>query len=234
MVLAVAATDPTAGARPRRRPGRAGFPLRVLGIDPGSRFCGFGVVEDKGGARVLHLAHGVLVLDEALPIESRLCLLFDGLRALVALHRPEVVAIEDIFHAQNTRSALVLGEARGVALLVAAQAGATVHSFPPSTVKQAVTGSGRAEKAQVGRMVDALLGIRVTGRADASDALAVALCGVLRSRRPAVSVAAGSGRETANATLQRLIAEAKSGKGGAQGRGFGPARRRAARGKGQG
>ena len=212
--------------------------LRVLGIDPGSRFCGFGVVEDRGGARVLHLAHGVLVLDEALPIEARLSLLFDGLQGLVEEHRPEVVAIEDIFHATNPRSALVLGAARGVALLVAARSGARVRSFPPSTVKQAVTGSGRAEKAQVGRMVDALLGIRVVGRVDASDALAVALCGVLRSRVPAASAGAPKGRETANAALQRLIAEAKGGKTGGRGgrgAGHGPPRRRAAsRGKGAG
>ena len=187
---------------------------------------------------MLHLAHGVLVLSEALPIETRLCLLFDALRALVAEHRPQVVAIEDIFHAQNARSALVLGQARGVALLVAAQAGATVRSFPPAMVKQAVTGSGRADKLQVGRMVDALLGIRVVGRADASDALAVALCGVLRSRVPAANPGEPKGRETSNAALQRLIAEAKGSKAGLgspRRSGFGPSRRRdAARGKGAG
>ena len=188
---------------------------------------------------MLHRAHGVLVLDEALPIEARLCLLFDGLRALVAEHRPEVVAIEDIFYAANARTALVLGEARGVVLLVAAQAGAQVRSFPPATVKQSVTGSGRAEKVQVGRMVEALLGIRVVGRIDASDALAVALCGVLRSRVPAKGAGAPRGRETSNAALQQLINDARGSKaskaGGGGPRGFGPARRRpATRGKGAG
>jgi crossover junction endodeoxyribonuclease RuvC len=184
--------------------------LRVLGIDPGSRFCGFGVVEDLGGARIAHVAHGVLSLDERLPMEQRLSLLYDGLRAELLRHRPAVVAIEDVFHSQNVRSALVLGQARGIALLVAAQAGAEVRSFPPATVKQAVTGSGRAEKGQVGRMVETLLGIRVEGRADASDALAVALCGALRAPAAAVAGAATDrSRQTSAGLLAKLLAGAK-------------------------
>ena len=168
------------------------------------------MVEDRGGARIAHVAHGVLVLDERLPIEARLVLLYDGLRAEFARHSPSVVAIEDIFHAQNARSALVLGQARGVALLVAAQAGAEVRSFPPATVKQAVTGSGRAEKGQVGRMVETLLGIKIVGRADASDALAVALCGALRI--PAVNAQAqvGPARQTSAGLLEKLLSEARS------------------------
>ena len=158
--------------------------MRVLGIDPGSRYCGFGVVEDAGGTRVRHLAHGVLSLGEEVPIEERLRLLHAGLVRELALHRPDVVAVEDVFHARNARSALVLGQARGVALLAAAQSGATVRSYPPSTIKQAVTGTGRAEKEQVGRMVAVLLGITIVGRADASDALAAAICGILRARDP--------------------------------------------------
>lgn len=158
--------------------------MRVLGIDPGSRFCGFGVVEDAGGTRVRHLAHGVLALREEQAIEDRLRRLHDGLARELAAHRPDLVVIEDVFHARNARSALVLGEARGVALLAAAQSGARIRSFPPSVIKQAVTGTGRAEKDQVGRMVAVLLGIAVTGRFDASDALAAAICGLLRARDP--------------------------------------------------
>ena len=158
--------------------------MRVLGIDPGSRYCGFGVVEDAGGTRVRHLAHGVLSLGEERPIEERLRLLHEGLVRELSMHRPDVVAIEDVFHARNARSALVLGQARGVALLAAAQSGARVRSFPPSTIKQAVTGSGRAEKAQVGRMVAVLLGVSFTGRLDATDALATAICGILRAHDP--------------------------------------------------
>jgi crossover junction endodeoxyribonuclease RuvC len=155
--------------------------MRVLGIDPGSRFCGFGVVEDAGGTRVRHLGHGVLRLGEDNPIEERLRLLHFGLARELALHRPDVVAVEDVYHARNARSALVLGQARGVALLAAAQSGARICAFSPSVIKQAVTGTGRAEKDQVGRMVAVLLGISVQGRFDASDALAAAICGILRA-----------------------------------------------------
>jgi crossover junction endodeoxyribonuclease RuvC len=161
----------------------------VLGIDPGSRYCGFGVVEDAGGARVRHLAHGVLSLGEEGPVEDRLRALHDGLSRELSRHRPALVAIEDVFHARNARSALVLGQARGVALLAASQAGARVRSFAPSVIKQAVTGTGRAEKEQVGRMVGVLLGIAVTGRLDASDALAAAICGVLRRNDPETAAA---------------------------------------------
>ncbi len=92
---------------------------------------------------------------------------------------------QEVFHARNSRSALVLGQARGVALLAAAQAGAQVRSFAPSIIKQAVTGTGRADKDQVGRMVCVLLGIAVRERMDATDALAAAICGLLRAREPA-------------------------------------------------
>ena len=159
--------------------------MRVFGIDPGSRYCGFGVVEDAGGTRVRHLGHGVLAVGEDGPIEDRLRALHEGLCREIVRHRPELIAVEDVFYARNARSALVLGQARGVALLAAAQAGIKVRSFPPSVIKQAVTGTGRAEKEQVGRMVAVVLGIAVEGRMDASDALAAAICGVLRARDPA-------------------------------------------------
>jgi crossover junction endodeoxyribonuclease RuvC len=161
----------------------------VLGIDPGSRFCGFGVVEDAGGARLRHVAHGVLVLGDAGAVEERLRALHEGLSRELGRHRPQMVAIEDVFHARNARSALVLGQARGVALLAAAQSGARVRSFAPAVIKQAVTGTGRAEKEQVGRMVGVLLGIGVPARMDASDALAAAICGVLRANDPEIAAA---------------------------------------------
>ena len=126
--------------------------MKVLGIDPGSRCCGFGVVEDAGGTRVRHLAHGVLEVGAADAIEERLRALHEGLSRELLRHRPQFVALEDVFHAKNARSALVLGQARGVAILAAAQAGIPVRSFAPSVIKQAVTGTGRAEKQQVGRM----------------------------------------------------------------------------------
>ncbi len=108
-----------------------------------------------------------------------------------------MVAVEDVYYARNARSAFVLGQARGVALLAAAQSGARVRSFAPAVIKQAVTGTGRAEKEQVGRMVCALLGRTVSGRLDATDALAAAICGLLRANelpetlaRPPVDVRA--------------------------------------------
>jgi crossover junction endodeoxyribonuclease RuvC len=158
--------------------------MRVLGIDPGSRYCGFGMVAEADGTRVTYLAHGVLSLGETRPIEDRLCDLFDGLSREIEKHRPDVVAVEDVFHAKNARSALVLGQARGVALLAAARSGATIRSFAPSVIKQAVTGCGRAETEQVGRIVSVLLGVKLEGRLDASDALAAAICGVLRRNAP--------------------------------------------------
>lgn len=161
--------------------------MRVLGVDPGSRYCGFGVVEDAGGTSVRHLAHGVLEVGEGGSIEERLFALHAGLSRELLLHRPEIVAIEDVFHARNARSALILGQARGVAILAAAQARVPVRSFAPSVIKQAVTGTGRAEKDQVGRMVAIVLGIPLPARFDASDALAAAICGVLRARDPSAS-----------------------------------------------
>jgi crossover junction endodeoxyribonuclease RuvC len=129
-----------------------------------------------------HVDHGVVAVGEAGPIETRLAGLHAALARAFAAHRPNIVAIEEVFHARNARSAIVLGQARGVALLAAAQAGAQVRSFAPAVIKQAVTGTGRAEKDQVGRMVCILLGITIHDRVDATDALATAICGLLRVR----------------------------------------------------
>ena len=150
----------------------------------------------------------MLSLGGAEPVEARLAALHAGLCAELARHRPEVVAVEDVFHARNARSAFVLGQARGVALLAAAQSGAKVRSFAPSVIKQAVTGTGRAEKDQVARMVCALLGIDVTGRADATDALAAALCGLLRARGPAATAVAAPRRDP-RASFGRLLRGAR-------------------------
>ena len=135
-----------------------------------------------------HVDHGVLAVGAEGPIEARLAALHKGLVQALDRHRPHMVAIEEVFHARNSRSALVLGQARGVALLAAAQAGAQVRSFAPSIIKHSVTGTGRAEKDQVGRMVCVLLGISVRERMDATDALAAAICGLLRARDPVAAL----------------------------------------------
>ena len=162
-------------------------------------------MEDAGGTRVRHVDHGVLVIGEAGAVEARLAALHAGLAQALARHRPDLVAIEDIFHAHNSRSALVLGQSRGVALLAAAQAGAQVRSYAPSVIKQAVTGTGRAEKEQVGRMVCVLLGIAVRERMDATDALAAAICGLLRAREPARAAAEERPRRDWRAALARSL-----------------------------
>jgi crossover junction endodeoxyribonuclease RuvC len=111
------------------------------------------------------------------PLGERLHAIHAGVVALIARLRPAALAVEDVFHAQNTRSALVLGQVRGVVLLAGAQAGLAVHALPPATVKVQVTGYGRADKRQVAFMVTRLLGLPAAATAgDAADALAVALC----------------------------------------------------------
>jgi crossover junction endodeoxyribonuclease RuvC len=154
--------------------------MRVLGIDPGTRVTGFGVAESARGSRLRWIADGVIAPPENAPLAERLHAIFEGLTVVIAEHRPDAVAVEDIFHHRSIRSALTLGHARGVALLAAARAGLPVHAYPPATVKQAVTGHGRAEKHQVSRMVQVLLG-HTPERADSADALACALAHLLRA-----------------------------------------------------
>lgn len=147
----------------------------ILGVDPGSRHTGYGAI-DSDGRRHRLLEMGVLdpVPTQALPL--RLRHIHEQLHALIARLRPHVMAVEDVFHARSVRSALVLGQVRGVVLLAAAQNGLEVRSFAPATVKMQVTGQGQAEKSQVAFMVAHLLSLPAQKAGDAADALAVALC----------------------------------------------------------
>ena len=155
----------------------------VLGIDPGSRRCGYGVVAREGG-RLRVLESGVLVPGER-PMAERLGLLLTGLERVVARARPEEVAVEQVFSGASPRSALVLGQARGVALAVAARAGLPVHEYAPAQVKLAFTGSGRAGKDQMIRTARALLGLEAR-LSDEADAVALAVCHLARrALRPA-------------------------------------------------
>jgi crossover junction endodeoxyribonuclease RuvC len=145
----------------------------VVGIDPGTQRCGFGVVE-RVGSRLTILESGVLAPgDHVLP--RRLALLLDGLEELIARAGPAEVAVESVFAGASPRSALVLGQARGVVLAAAARAGLPVFEYAPAQAKLALTGNGRAEKAQMVRMVRALFGVRA-GLADEADAIALAVC----------------------------------------------------------
>ncbi len=148
--------------------------MRVLGVDPGLRRCGWGVVVQEG-AKLTHIAHGVVAPDPSGPLSGRLAVLFEGLSAVLAEHRPQAAAVEDAFMHANAASALKLGHARAAALLAISQAGLVSAEYAPRLVKKTVTGSGGAEKSQVAAMVAMLLpGCRAT--ADAADALAVAIC----------------------------------------------------------
>lgn len=160
-----------------------GVQARVLGLDPGSVRTGWGVVERQaGGARASAVAAGVLRVADKAPLEQRVLEIHRGLVEVIQRHRPQVVAIEDIFFARYPRAALVLGHARGVALLAVAQAGLPLRAYPPAVVKRSVVGSGRADKRQVSLLVSALLGLSTPPPEDATDALAVALTHVQAAR----------------------------------------------------
>jgi crossover junction endodeoxyribonuclease RuvC len=148
----------------------------ILGVDPGSLRTGYGVIVTDGRHHRL-VEHGALTPPRHLPLAEKLDRIHEGLRAIIARLRPDCLAVEDLFHATNARSALVLGHVRGVVLLAGAQAGLPVHAFAPATVKVQVTGSGRADKRQVAFMVARSLAMPGDGEpGDAADALAVALC----------------------------------------------------------
>lgn len=155
--------------------------MRVMGIDPGSTATGFGVVE-RAGSTVRHLAHGTLRPARGSALSVRLAALLTGLSEAMEAHGPDVVVVEKVFVAASPRSALVLGQARGVALASAAARGLPVVEYAASQIKQAVVGTGAADKSQVQAMVQTLLGLAQTPPADAADALAAALCHAHGSR----------------------------------------------------
>jgi crossover junction endodeoxyribonuclease RuvC len=158
--------------------------VRIFGIDPGSERTGYGCI-DTDGSRHRLVACGAISVPTRAAFAERLLAIHEGLRALLLEHHPDCVAIEDVFHARNVRSALKLGHARGVALLAATQAGVPVVAYTPAEVKRAVVGYGRAEKHQVQQMVCLLLGLAsAPSPYDASDALAIAICH-LHNRHPA-------------------------------------------------
>jgi crossover junction endodeoxyribonuclease RuvC len=149
--------------------------MRILGIDPGSRVLGYAVVDCDAARRLRYVECGVLEAKARAPVEARLGEIARGLGEVIAELEPEAAAAEEVFTAVNVRSALMLGQARGAVLAVCGGAKLSVWGYAPAVVKQAVTGHGRASKVQVARMVQSLLGLRREPRADAADALAVAI-----------------------------------------------------------
>jgi crossover junction endodeoxyribonuclease RuvC len=166
--------------------------VKIFGIDPGSDRTGYGCIETTGGRHHLVIC-GSLSAPARSTFPEKLRHVHAGLATLLARHQPDCVAVENIFHARNVRSALKLGHARGVVLLAAAQAGLPVAEYAPTEIKLAVVGFGRAEKHQVQQMIKLLLGLdAVPSPHDAADALAVAIChvhsatGVIADRAAAV------------------------------------------------
>lgn len=156
--------------------------MRILGVDPGSRICGYGVIE-VSHARLGYVECGVLTADERAPMEQRLGEIARWLTDVITDLRPAMLAVEDVFSHVNMRSALALAQARGMVLAVAGMAGLSVYSYAPAVIKKSVTGRGRASKEQVAAMVQALVGLRRPPRVDAADALAVAITHAQRAVR---------------------------------------------------
>jgi crossover junction endodeoxyribonuclease RuvC len=151
--------------------------MRVLGIDCGGEYTGYGVVEIHADRRLCCLTCGAIKLSPREKLPLRLSRIFTRLGEIIAAHQPDQVAIEDVFYALNVKSALKLGQVRGVAMLAAAVAGLEVAEYSPLTIKSSVVGYGRAEKQQVQHMVTRLLDLSEPPEPmDASDALAIAIC----------------------------------------------------------
>jgi crossover junction endodeoxyribonuclease RuvC len=148
--------------------------MRVLGIDPGTRHLGWGVVE-REGTRLVHVAHGVIDTDTEQGLASRLVEIDDALEAVIREFRPEIGAVESLFFSKDPQSAAKLGHARGVVLLRLTRAGMALHEYSPALVKRTVVGRGAADKKQVAMVVTAMLRLTAPPRADAADALAIAV-----------------------------------------------------------
>jgi crossover junction endodeoxyribonuclease RuvC len=156
----------------------------VLGLDPGTRHFGWGLVR-KVGTRLLHIAHGVLDVEREGDLGDRLVAIEKELNAIVAQYRPDQASIESLFFHKDAQAAAKLGHARGVAMLVCARAGLASFEYAPARVKRSVAGSGRADKNQVAQMIRIVLGLPAVPRSDAADALAIAVTHLQGYRPPA-------------------------------------------------
>jgi crossover junction endodeoxyribonuclease RuvC len=177
--------------------------MRILGIDPGSLATGYGVI-DRDGGRLVHVAHGTLRPRRSGSAERRLHDLYEAVREVVRHHAPDAAAVERVFVAASPRAALVLGQARGVALAALGSLGIGVTEYAPAEIKLGLTGSGRADKRQVQLVVRRLLALERVPEPDAADALAAAIghanAGPLRS----LGVAPRRGARRPRANLARL------------------------------
>lgn len=177
--------------------------MRLLGLDPGLRVTGWGVIEAVEG-RLRHIGHGTLRTRSADDIGVRLAALYDGVRAVIAAHGPEAAAVEETFVNRDPQGALRLGLARGVVILAPAHAGLDVAEYAANQVKKTVVGAGHAAKGQVMMMVRTLLPLARVDSEDAADALAVAICHAQFSQGRArlARAAAGAARRAAGESAQ--------------------------------
>ena len=160
--------------------------MLVLGIDPGTAITGYGLVKGEDDDLTL-VAYGAITTSSDWPLPERLQRIYRELTAVIEDQQPTAVAVEELFFSKNVRTALSVGQARGVALLAAANAGLSIHEYTPLQVKQAITGYGRATKDQVQQMVRMLLGLdSVPQPDDAADAIAVAICHIHSAKLTAI------------------------------------------------
>ncbi|MBI5047336.1 MAG: crossover junction endodeoxyribonuclease RuvC [Deltaproteobacteria bacterium] len=179
--------------------------MRVLGIDPGSHITGYGIVDsDKG--KLIHICDGSIVTGSKNHIALKLNSIFDAIHKVINEFKPDSVAVEDIFYAKNARSAIMLGHARGVAILSVAQHGLSVSAYSPMKIKQAVVGYGNATKEQVQKMVKALLKMNSIPRPDASDALAAAICHIHHNNNCKLQVASYKKQEIRSKKQEKNLA----------------------------
>lgn len=167
--------------------------IRILGLDPGLRRTGWGVIECAGN-RLSYIACGSVETNDKHSLAARLAVLHDGLAAVIEAQEPDEAAIEETFVNADPRSALKLGQARGIVLLVPARAGLLVAEYAPNLIKKSIVGAGRAEKIQVRKMIAVLLPKASPETEDAADALAIAITHAHHRTAPALRVAAGSMR----------------------------------------
>ena len=149
--------------------------MKVIGIDPGTRIMGYGIVESSG-SRLIHIDNGAIFTSPKAPLADRLRDIYEGISKVIDQYKPDAVSIEDIFYSKNVKSAMKLGHARGVGMLAGANKGLDIFEYTPTAIKSAVVGFGRAEKKQVQQMVKILLNLPEVPQEDAADALAAAIC----------------------------------------------------------
>lgn len=151
--------------------------MRILGIDPGTATTGFGVVEEDSQGQLISVGYGTIITPPDMSVEKRLLSIYEQLKEIILLYKPQAAAVEKLFFYKNVTTAMAVGQSRGVVVLSFAQAGLPIGEYTPLEVKQAVTGYGNADKKQIQQMVKVLLNLETIPKPDdAADALAVAIC----------------------------------------------------------